>query len=285
MIFERTRSGQINRAAFHGVDYTCYVEGGGGISEFSEDVLFWNTVFDTLRPDIRVHCIARGGKAQLESRARSLITEDIQNTLVAMDSDYDDLLGDKIEDSRVLYTFGYSWENDAFSPNALLNIYAHLVRANVAPADEGNFILTECANLERKLKWPVRADFLALISTSSILPRDAPGRIVKKHPTNGLPQLQLGEVIKLCKHVNLNTRPRNFSNTPKEIPATRYCVGHVFTYCVHLIVGATKFHFGRGKGPSPVHFRDIGLLQLTKFLREALTDPIVVHYRSACTPL
>lgn len=124
MIFERTRSGQINRAAFHGVEYTCYVEGGGGISDYSEDVLFWSTVFETLRPDKRVHCVARGGKAQLESRARSLITQNIQNTLVAMDSDYDDLLGAKIDDPRVLYTFGYSWENDAFSSNALVQIYA-----------------------------------------------------------------------------------------------------------------------------------------------------------------
>jgi hypothetical protein len=117
-MFERTKSGLQNKKLFFGVDYVCYVEGGGGRRDAAPDVTFWNTVLSVLRPDLNVKISPRGGKPILQRIATHIVEQNVQDTLVAMDSDYDDFRSLKYQDRRVLYTFGYSWENDVFiEPN------------------------------------------------------------------------------------------------------------------------------------------------------------------------
>lgn len=278
MSFERTKSGQENRAAFLGVDYICYVEGGGGHSERSDDIIFWKNLLGTLRPDLKIHFIAKGGKAELEKRASDIIEKNISYSIVAMDSDFDHLLDGKISDRRILYTYGYSWENDVFSKPMLGRIYTHVARAPSVPDDEIDF-LNQCYDrLSDRMLWPVRADYYALAAKSSVLPRSSPGRLFERSVSSGLPVVRYEEVIKICAQENRRTKPRTLPTLPKLTDATRFCPGKVYSHLMILLVSAVlKMNFAQ-KRMTPLHCKDIALLLLPELLKNNKDDAMVSFY-------
>ncbi|MEM7691048.1 MAG: DUF4435 domain-containing protein [Pseudomonadota bacterium] len=266
MIFERTESGQENRAAFLEVDYVCYVEGGGGENDFSDDVIFWNALFRTLRPDLRIHFLARGGKPQLETRARHILDNDIQSTLVAMDSDFDELLEHKINDRRILYTHGYSWENDILPRSVLEMLYSHKIRATSTPPREAAELDERYDELTRKMLWPVRADYYALVAKSSVLPRDKPGRVIGRSPSNGYPEVRRSEVRKLCQQANAKSSTRVLPVLPKMHEPMRYCAGKIYAYLMFVLVCGVLKSFSRKVSGSFPHFIDVALLKFPEFM-------------------
>ncbi|WCE69225.1 DUF4435 domain-containing protein [Sulfitobacter faviae] len=278
MTFERTKSGQQNRAAFLGVDYVCYVEGGGGFSDFSDDVVFWQTVLEVLRPDLKIHFLARGGKPELEARARDIISKGIDHALVAMDSDFDELLNDKINDRRVLYTHGYSWENDIFPKQMLAILYAHKIRASSPPAAEVAELSNKYDEMSTRIRWPVRADYYAFVAKSSVLPRNAPGRVISKCRITGYPLVMQTELRKLCRQANSGTQARTLPNLTKLAEPMRYCAGKVYAHLVHLLVTGVLRAFSRNASLTPVHLIDMALLKMPEYLRRNNTDSVVMFH-------
>jgi len=278
MTFERTKSGQQNRAAFLGVDYVCYVEGGGGSSDFSDDVVFWRTVLEILRPDLKIHFLARGGKPELETRARDIIARNIGHALVAMDSDFDELLGDKITDRRVLYTHGYSWENDIFPKPMLAILYAHNIRAASPPAAEASELSNKYDEISARVLWPVRADYYALVAKSSVLPRNAPGRVISRCRTTGYPLVQHAEVRKLCRQANSGTKARTLPTLTKLAEPMRYCAGKVYAHIMYLLVTGVLRAFSRNTPLTPVHLIDIALLKMPEYFRRNDTDSVAAFH-------
>ncbi len=283
MNFERSRQGQENRASFYGVDYVCYVEGGGGASDDSDDVVFWSIVFSTLRPDLKVHFLARGGKPELEARARDVIEKDLNAVLVAMDSDYDELLGEKILDRRVLYTFGYSWENDLFSADVIREILSFKCRPRPLPQDDLLFFENHFDILVRQLKWPVRADYYALVSRSSVLPRNSPGRIFARCEQTNMPIVKLEEVRKLCKLANTRTRTRVLPNLPRIDNVMRFCVGKIYSHVMHLFVCAfiRVRNVSTTRTLTPGHFYDLAQLLFPNILRLGNGRALIEHYSNS----
>ncbi|MCW0015822.1 DUF4435 domain-containing protein [Rhizobium sp. BT-226] len=112
-VFERSPDGISNRALFLGVDIVAYHE-GNSTDDISLDTLFWNNVFECFRPDLKVRFLPSGGKTDILEILKGA-PEENRNSLFLLDRDYDDICGDYIDRSDVLYTYGYSFENDIFS--------------------------------------------------------------------------------------------------------------------------------------------------------------------------
>lgn len=127
-IFEWTPEGQSNRRLFLRVDHVVYVEG----EEHEEgtpgslNIIFWQHIFGVYRPDRQYRFLAKGGKATLVGLAQHLISDDVKNTILALDSDYDRAHGSLIEDDRIIYTHGYSWENDVFTEEIASEVFCHI---------------------------------------------------------------------------------------------------------------------------------------------------------------
>ena len=99
--------------------------------------------------------LPRGGKPILERLAKNIIENDTANTIVAMDSDYDELLGDYIVDARVLYTRGYSWENDLFDGSFLLDILKAVSHRAAIPVASRTTLTSGLAGFQREAYWPI----------------------------------------------------------------------------------------------------------------------------------
>lgn len=124
--FDRSASGRNNRALFYGVDRILYVEGGrddkGAVESF--DGLFWRRVFYVLRPELKLKILPRGSKDNVLQLAQQSVGDTI--VICAIDRDYDGILDRLVNRDSVLYTFGYSYENDIFDRQHLHQLFYNI---------------------------------------------------------------------------------------------------------------------------------------------------------------
>lgn len=277
-MFERSKSGQQNRSRFFGTSFVCYVEGRED-GEQAHDISFWRAVLGSLRPSIQIKFVPRGGKPILEGLAREVIEKDIENVIVAMDADYDHLTSDVISDPRVFYTYGYSWENDAFSRQSLKEVYRALCHCGTVPSAVAAEIDAVHARVARQLRWPVQADLIALRAGSSVLPRQSPGRVIKAVPGSFEPGVDNKEVRKLITEAKRRRKASLGSVRVKDTP--RFCVGHVYELAMIYILKMVAKAFGGKSSLSPDHVRDVCLQTLPVLLRPgggAIRD----HHEAQC---
>lgn len=284
-MFERSKAGQQNRALFYGVNYTCYVEGGDHDHDRSVDGIFWENVLGTFRPDLRIAFLPRGGKPILEALATQIVSEDIANTIVAIDSDYDDLTGDKIDDDRVIYSFGYSWENDVFDEAFLPSFIRTLARKSSLPAQARNLLADGYENFKLDARRAIMADLLSLVSGSSVLPRNAPGRIVKPHPATALPVIDRAELIKLTMAANRKTKPRVPADITDVPLSLTYFVGHCLGHGIGILVRAVLREMGIKRSISGEHLQDVAISLLQRHFHAHQHSAVAIHHRQQCVAI
>jgi hypothetical protein len=189
MTFQRTPAGLSNLHVFSGVDAIVFVEGGssrslqevrsGQFESESSDIAFWQKCFFELGPRMTLQFRAVGSKRTLVAIAREVASGKVTHVYVAMDRDFDHLLGHMINSPKVLYTFGYSWENDVWTQTVLEEVFYTLCGVCRATIKIQRIIATSFGAFERDLHWPTYADFLCMKQGIPLLPRQSPQKVMK----------------------------------------------------------------------------------------------------------
>ena len=213
-MFRRTNIGLSNLSLFLGVDVVVYVEGGkknftiyeierGEGETGTHDVAFWSILFSHFRPNTTVEIRSIGSKAPLIKIANLIELKLVTNLYVAMDRDYDNYLGRIISSPGVLYTRGYSFENDLWRPDVILAIF-QIVCPQFSGCAEVREKVTDSYNLlYKELVRAVRVDIaLANGDVGLILSKD-PESFIKRRKGNR-PHFMTDRL----KHV-LQSIPRN----------------------------------------------------------------------------
>ncbi|MGE3294502.1 MAG: DUF4435 domain-containing protein [Geminicoccaceae bacterium] len=175
-MFERTTYGLQNIHRFFNVDLVVFVEGGtqNGDDDDSPDIRFWSIVLNETAPHYSFHFIARGGKPTLLSIADQVISGDLSGVLVALDADYDRVMGRELRDHRIFYTYGYSWENDVWLTKPHEGVFLAMCFRSMP----SHRIAEEIADLEkaflRASRWIVAADMYLCEHGRSLVPRRGP---------------------------------------------------------------------------------------------------------------
>lgn len=278
MTFERSRRGQENRAAFFDADLTCYIEGVED-RERSFDVLFWSSIFRAVFPDLKVHFTCRGGKPVLQALARDLIQKDVSRTIVAMDADYcRNFEGNLISDHRVMYTFGYSWENDIYSQECLEDLYADLTLHAIVPENRKAFLTDSIEQFSHEARRPIIGDFLALAQKGSVFDRSRPGRYVIRCPQH-CAKFGFSLYLSDLRAVRPSLRGNEKRNVSKPIePTLPHLVGKVYEIAVRYIVEGCVTRFGDGNRVSANEMRRSGIATLSRRVGQAQAGQVVEHY-------
>jgi len=278
MTFERSASGQENRALFHDKDVVCYVEGGDG-GEAGIDVLFWSSIFESVYPAVKIHFICKGGKPVLQSLAEGVVRNNIGNTIIAMDSDYCRLLsGNYIDDFRVFYTFGYSLENDLYASDYHSDLYSRIaMRADIID-DRLHRLETLWQEFIKSIRWPVRGDFFALVAGGSAFDREKPGRYVRRCPVIG-PKFA-PDAFRLDLRRVANDRKaaprRAVLGTPDS--TERYVVGKLMELAVRYLFARVLDEFQEGRDLRLAEMRHIAISTLSRFVAiNSATGPAAFH--------
>lgn len=114
-IFEYSRAAQSILPKFYGVDILLFVEGTNG-----EDCLFWENIFEQFCSK-KVKISQRGGKGEL----LKILNQDgglADNIYIALDRDLEDVCPKIGKRKNLIYTYGYSYENDLYSEELIADI-------------------------------------------------------------------------------------------------------------------------------------------------------------------
>ena len=128
-MFNRTSGGLSSVHLFYDVDIIIYCEGidrSDASSTFDE--VFWTSVMQLL--GVRCVCKSLGCKDTVLALHSEIVDNGLKNTILALDLDYDWFFNKKIDHPAVIYTYGYSWENDAIlmmSMHNVLNLFINAV--------------------------------------------------------------------------------------------------------------------------------------------------------------
>lgn len=125
MSFTRTRSGLSNLHLFYDSDLIVFTEGGtqtftlqeieeGKYNTYSVDIKFWKNIFDINGLEKKVSFRAIGSKTASKSICEKIVNDEIHNIVVVKDRDLDEYVDTIYTSPFILYTKGYSWENDVF---------------------------------------------------------------------------------------------------------------------------------------------------------------------------
>jgi hypothetical protein len=197
-MFTRSNQGIENEHLFYNVDFVVYCEGKEVDGEGSSlDEVFWERVLS--ENGLAVHCKSMGGKSVVKPLAEKIVREGISCVLVAMDRDYDDMLGLAIDHPQVLYTYGYSWESDVvldFDFTAALSLFATTNRRQAIRNEFNEFR----ENLSQRLKRVCALDFKYIRHEEKLFDRLKPMSIIAT-PGNYEPYLRTSALLSSAKEI------------------------------------------------------------------------------------
>ncbi len=231
MAFERGSFGQQNRALFYGVDRIVYVEGGrevnGRVESF--DAAFWRVVFKIIRPDLKLHFVPRGSKAILVEIAMDAINDSTKNVIVAMDRDYEGFFGKIVHHSSVVYTFGYSYENDIYCINALIKAFYALCPLSQDDPGAEEDAIDLIASFSRDVWWAHLADICGIQVGQQVIDRGKVSRYLIKQPYGSRPKVDKNALFEDVIRANrARTRAKICGAGLRSAMIPLFAVGHLY---------------------------------------------------------
>lgn len=132
-VFMRTPSGLRNFARFHGAELTIYIEGrseleGAAPSDrVTYDELYYRAILHDVAAERRFVFKVVGCKDSVMEYARSIKENNINNCFSIVDRDWEGITSSCLNDPRLVYTNGYSWENDFWTLNLVMQTLTDLL--------------------------------------------------------------------------------------------------------------------------------------------------------------
>lgn len=246
MSFRRTESGLSNSYLFFGVDAVVYLEGGNSLcrenvdqglyADSTQDIRYWQILFGIYRPTKMYKFCSVGSKETVKSIAKDIMEGRVNNTIAAMDRDFDHIAGKMIVSANVIYTFGYSWENDAWNESSLREAFCALSSACSTRIDNEAEIIEEyfkeCAS---KLRGAIRIDAILSQYDNSVFDRKSYKRYVDIQ-SDGMPMVNMEQVKSSLVDTRNKVEGPIFRKSNFILSPLVDCFGHLFAEYAYRIL-------------------------------------------------
>lgn len=242
--FLRTRSGLNNQYLFHNVDVVVYLEGGNFSFTYeeainndkyhseTEDIIFWRKIFEEFKPDLKVKFKSIGSKSVVLDIAGDVKEGILTNVIVGMDNEFDEVLKKRQNHPHILYTHGYSWENDVWDNTTLKKVIEELSAITIFHSD----IDVLYQEFIRKIKYAVYADGYLFSKGNSFFPKQGRMFCVNCNPID-LPDILLEKIESRLQHKNLKKNTLyHFARRKSIFDVKKFCFGHFLSdYCCQIV--------------------------------------------------
>jgi hypothetical protein len=254
MSFTRTPSGLTNLAQFYGKDIIVFTEGGTNSYSYDEicagkfnsaaiDIKFWASVFEKHNFDKNIEFRALGSKSASNSICEMIEHERISNVIVTRDSDLDDFLGRKYTSPYVLYTRGYSWENDVYDKTLVKRqVLSQLLEIELKREYE-EIIENSFKQFKAKTSRLLRLELICRTQGQKFITGINGERFIDRRNKPKLSMQQIKLTVKPLK--NVLQRPVTLAGIQMDKCSFRYCYGKlqealaisIITYIVSSLAG------------------------------------------------
>lgn len=280
-MFERSRFGQQNRSLFLGCDVVLYVEGRGRGSSGANgyDFLFWKRMFEAVRPELRLEIIQKGSKTNVLAILSDWGHNPPQGVYCAVDSDYDVLRGEMLAHPQLLFTYGYSFENDIlFSDNIVETFFANCP-VDYASCNVDELVSGWYSQLDRIGRRLARCDAATTKNGWAVIDREKFQRYLSRVADRDV-RFRIDQVRYSIKNANRKPRPPLVVNYRNDICGRRHLLGHLifeFAYRVYLALLA---RFWSSTNFSRDVLTSVAITSLFSLIRSGSTHPVAHHYRN-----
>jgi hypothetical protein len=215
--FIRTPPGLSNQATFLDVDLVIFAEGGATSFSFDEveqgadngetpDVAFWRAVIEVFSQQTKTfHVKSVGSKVTVRAIADLIVAGSTKKVVAAMDKDLDDLRLTQIVHTNVLYTRGYSWENDVWSEETATAVLKSIVPERNNRKVASDQIRAFFDDLESTFASAVRLDRALAVVNAEPLLRESLEDTVRPAPP-AVPVLRRSDLASLLRDTRSNNR-------------------------------------------------------------------------------
>jgi hypothetical protein len=285
----RTPSGLKNEYLFHSVDLVVYVEGAASknISQVlagehettSDDIRFWSAIFSVFADRTTIKFKAVGGKSVLIEIARLVRGASQRRTLVAMDRDFDTYIGMNLMDKHVIYTHGYSWENDTWQPEVIEDVFRFFCPGCPVAISVNAAVQTWYREITSDLRWPVYADFCLIGRSHSFQGiRGAPDSVILLDSA-GSPRINSHRIKGILRGIRGTTFPTFSALVPVRLNPWQDCFGHLIDVLVYrFLVSLLRTKCARrGKFPRET-FHSAAVSLLKQQLQNGKLVHLQAHY-------
>lgn len=246
MTFRRTTSGLSNLHIFYDVDTIVFIEGGkgfskediyeGNFSSYSIDIKFWAQMFAMYYPNTKFQFRAVGSKSVLSSIADDIELGIINNVYVAMDRDHDNKFGRLKKTKGVVYTYGYSWENDVWSPMIIQEIFSSICIVHVNKEDVRDLVDDLFERFSNDIHCAVCADVYLNATGNSFIPRSNPDSLIIIHKSKE-PLINKQRLSDMFCECSLDRKKIVSYGNKLNIQVTSDCYGHLLAiFCYRIIM-------------------------------------------------
>jgi len=241
MAFTRTSSGLQNLHLFHNVDFVVYTEGGtsysfedvksGKFNNESIDSIFWNVIISKYK-SATIKYKPIGSKSTVSKIAKEIIDNNLQTVYAVMDQEFDMVYQSHLSHPKILYTYGYSWENDVWNKNVIFEIIETLT----AKKADTNLITSLYDSFIKKIKYFVGADGYLFSKSDSYFPRPKGHMKLINCDPKKAPLLKKEELINIAHTKNLKRSTIYAFSRRSNICPKRNCYGHLLgDFCKQLV--------------------------------------------------
>ncbi|HFG6898013.1 hypothetical protein ACT4WM_05655 [Acinetobacter baumannii] len=246
--FNRSAYGQSNQNAFHNSELTAYTEGGkksytiiqienGQFCPTSVDIDFWKAVLKIHGCNRKIHFKAIGSKTSGDEITQRIVKGQISNTLIFKDKDLDHYLEKYIIHPNVIYTKGYSWENDVFTQDNIIRIINDYIFDTI-PIKTTADIENSFKNLEKIGSKIIRLEIIFRSHGVRFL-TDVSGEAIIKNGTIDMSFL-INKIKNIVRNNNI-CRPFKYTKINRTFNFYQDCYGKVFeSIAYHLTVEILK---------------------------------------------
>lgn len=245
-VFTRTSSGLTNLHLFVESDVVVFLEGGysysieevdnGRFTSCSDDIKFWQGLFSYYIPNKVFEFRSIGSKETVKNIANRLIAGTIENVIVAMDRDYDNLTNSLMVHNNILYSFGYSWENDCWTQPALEESVITL--SGLCQTKTEGMLLSSSelfASFQKHIRHAIKADSLLLQNGSSFFDRESYKRYIRIE-RNGEPKINTQQIKSSFQTAKENRDDLIYRSGDLAKNPASDCFGHLYAYYAYKIL-------------------------------------------------
>lgn len=285
-MFKRTPGGLSSQRIFYGAELIAYIEGKTTSNQgVIYDTYYYSALFNEIFKGKTVKIKVLGCSNDVVKMHDDIVENNITDSFSIVDRDYHGIVYSRLPDFRLIMTYGYSWENDFWTPLLCQEVLSLLTMNSEAAILQ---FIKELSKSEKRLTKAHQANLSCKANGFPLFILGKKGGedgISINH--KGIPFISRAELSKFILKIRNSSLRGDFKKTMSlfEFDSYRLIQGHYWEYLVlnMLNVLAKKHSLGRSTAPHDT----IKNLAFSRFQNSAvkfLSDKAMSHYRSSFEP-
>lgn len=286
MVFTRTPGGLSSQSKFYGAEIIAYIE-GKKISDTDRvyDCYYYESIFQKYLSNKKVKIKVLGSCLDVLDFYYKIVDSEIQNSFAIIDRDYDGYLSTRIKDYRLLYTYGYSWENDFWSYN-LCEFLLKLMTMNAPTVVDEFSKKISCA--ERRLSFIHKANLSFRINGISLFSLGKKGGndgiSVNTSSNTLITRKELGKFIEKARELDDLDKIIELMKSISGLPC-RLIQGHYWEFLVLQTINSLIKKHSISKTTAPHEtIKNIAFSHFSNSVDDLLSDEVKGYYRGVLAP-